>query len=191
MCSDGFTIYLFVFVIVHFFLVLLLLKGQLAWLFSILYTAGSGKISQTTLLTQIFFRLHLKPQCSWHSPSPSCVSLFPFVLWVVLLFFPRREAGDVWCLPLSGISGLSFDSTLLSPFLFFCLVLLLFLSYLFFFCCLLVHSSELFLENTLIFFVKRKAFLYGSCLAARRSKLVGGMCSLLPYDTVICCYAFI
>ena len=31
--------------------------------------------------------------------------------------------------PLSGISGLSFDSTLLSPLLFFCLVLLPFLSY--------------------------------------------------------------
>ena len=35
--------------------------------------------------------------------------------------------------PLSGISGLSFDSTLLSPLLFFCLVLLLVLPYLFFF----------------------------------------------------------
>ena len=35
--------------------------------------------------------------------------------------------------PLSGISGLSFDSPLLSPLLFFCIVLLLFLSYLFFF----------------------------------------------------------
>ena len=34
-------------------------------------------------------------------------------------------------LPLSGISGLSFDSTLLSPLLFFSLVLLLCLSYLF------------------------------------------------------------
>ena len=33
--------------------------------------------------------------------------------------------------PLSGISGLSFDSTLLSPLLFFSLVLLPFLSYLF------------------------------------------------------------
>ena len=44
--------------------------------------------------------------------------------------------------PLSGISGLSFDSTLLSPLLFFCLVLVLFLSYLFFFC-LLVHSVDL------------------------------------------------
>ena len=29
------------------------------------------------------------------------------------------------------------------------------------------------------------------CLAARRSELVGGMCSMLPYGTGICCYAFI
>ena len=37
--------------------------------------------------------------------------------------------------PLPGISGLSFDSTLLSPLLFFCLVLLTFLPYLFFSAC--------------------------------------------------------
>ena len=43
---------------------------------------------------------------------------------------PRREAGDVRC-PLSGSSELSFDSTLLSPLLFFCLVLVPFLTYLF------------------------------------------------------------
>ena len=49
-------------------------------------------------------------------------------LWFALL----GEAGDVWCLPLSGISGLSFDSTLLSPLLFFCLLPLLSLSCLFF-----------------------------------------------------------
>ena len=90
--------------------------------------------------------------------------------------------------PLSGISGLSFDSTFLSPLLFFCLVLLPFLSYLFF--CLLALSSKLFPENSSIFFVKKYAFLYGSCLAVRRSKLVSGMYSILPYDTGICCYAF-
>ena len=89
--------------------------------------------------------------------------------------------------PLSGISGLSFDSTLLSPLLFFCLVLLPFLSYLFlpagpFF--------QTFSRNSSVFFVKRQAFLYGSCLAVRRSKFVGGMCSMLPYDTGIFCYAF-
>ena len=86
--------------------------------------------------------------------------------------------------PLSGISGLSFDSTLLLPVLFFCLVLLPFLSYLFF--CLLVLSSELYPENSSIFFVKRQAFLYDSCLAARRSKLVGFFLILFFY----CFYLF-
>ena len=33
--------------------------------------------------------------------------------------------------------------------------------------------------------------MYGSCLAARISKLVGGMCSMLQYGIGICCYAFI
>ena len=59
------------------------------------------------------------------------------------------------------------------------------------FFCLLVLSSELFPENTSIFFIRRQAFLYDSCLAARRSKLVGGMCSMLPYGTGIRHYAFI
>ena len=46
-----------------------------------------------------------------------------------LCHLPWREARDVWCPPpLSGISGLSFDSPFLSSLLFFCLVLLLFLS---------------------------------------------------------------
>ena len=100
---------------------------------------------------------------------------------------PWREAGDVWCLPPSGISGLSFDSTLLSPLLFFCLVLLLFLSYHF------LSVGPFFWTFSRKFFnifVKRKAFLYVSCLAAGRSELVGGMCGMLPYDTGICCYAF-
>ena len=44
--------------------------------------------------------------------------------------YTQREAGDVWCFPLSGITGLSFsiDSRFLSCVLFFYLVLLLFLS---------------------------------------------------------------
>ena len=95
--------------------------------------------------------------------------------------------------PLSGISGLSSDYTLLSPLLFFCLVLVLFLSYLFFFFFSACWSILLnFFQKILPrFFVKRQAFLYGPCLAARRSKLVGDMCSMLPYGTGICCYAFI
>ena len=39
------------------------------------------------------------------------------------------------------------------------------------------------------FFNKRWPFLYGSCLAARRSKLVDGMCNMLPYGSGIFCYA--
>ena len=59
-------------------------------------------------------------------------------------------------LPLSGISGLSFDSTLLSPVLFF-LASPVTLSVLSFFC-LLAHSPELLPENSSIFLVKRLAF---------------------------------
>ena len=55
--------------------------------------------------------------------------------------------------PLSGISGLSFDSTLLSPLLFFCLVLLLFLSYLFFYACWSILNFFQIIFS--IFFVKR------------------------------------
>ena len=92
--------------------------------------------------------------------------------------------------PLSGISGLYFDSTLLSPLLFF-LPSSVTLSALSLFCLLaLAHSPELFPNNSSIFFVKRQAFLYGPCLAAKRSKLVGGMCSMLPYGSGMCCYAF-
>ena len=50
--------------------------------------------------------------------------------------------------PLPGISGLSFDSTLLSPLLFFCLVLLLFLSYLFSACWpILLNFSQKILQH--------------------------------------------
>ena len=88
---------------------------------------------------------------------------------------------------LSGITRLSFDSTLLPPLLFFCRVLCLFLSCLFF--CLLAHSD--FFQKILQYFsLSDSLFLHVSCLAARRSKLVSGVCSMLPYDTDICCYAF-
>ena len=59
---------------------------------------------------------------------------------------PEGRPGMSDVSPLSGISGLSLDSTLLSPLYFFRLVLVLFLSYLFF--CLLVHSAILFMENS-------------------------------------------
>ena len=65
---------------------------------------------------------------------------------------------DVHILP--GISGLSFDSPFLSPFLFFCLVLLLFVA-----CHFSGNGpfSRLWGENPPPFLIKRWAFLYGSC----------------------------
>ncbi len=52
-----------------------------------------------------------------------------FVRISVSVRSPEGRPGMSDVSPLSGISGLSFDSTLLSPVLFFCLVLLPFLSY--------------------------------------------------------------
>ena len=57
-----------------------------------------------------------------------------------------------------------------------------------------VPFSWLFFQKILQYFSLRERlffFLYGSCLEAGRSKLVGGMCSMLPYGTGICCHAFI
>ena len=66
---------------------------------------------------------------------------------------PRREAGDVWCLPpvwnLRAVIWFHFAISSLVP-----LPSPVSLSDWSFFC-LLVHSSELFLENSSIFFVKR------------------------------------
>ena len=73
----------------------------------------------------------------------------------------------------------------------FCLVLLLFLSYLFSACWPILLNfffSRKFLQY---FSLRCRLFWYRSCSAARRSKLVGDMCSMLPYGTGICCYAFI
>ena len=64
--------------------------------------------------------------------------------------------------PLSEISGLLFDSPFISPLLFSCLVLLLFLSYFL----LMVHSPDLFPENTqkiLIFCRVEAFFCFGGC----------------------------
>ena len=67
-------------------------------------------------------------------------------LCYLLTVHPEGKPGISDIFPLSGLSGLSFDSTLLSPLLFFCLVLLLFLSYTFFF--LLANFPENFPENS-------------------------------------------
>ena len=53
----------------------------------------------------------------------------PAVYFISPLLSSEGRPGMFDASPLSGISGLSFDSTLLSPLLFFCLVLLPFLSY--------------------------------------------------------------
>ena len=75
--------------------------------------------------------------CVWgggHSAC-SCMCICVFYMYVCLhvwclsMSSPEGKLGMSDVSPLSGISGLSFDSTLLSPLLFFCLVLLPFLSY--------------------------------------------------------------
>ena len=88
---------------------------------------------------------------------------------------------------MSGISGLSFDSPFLSPLLFFCLVLLLFPRCQF----LLVVHSPFYLENSQTFFVKELGFCMALAEQLGDDKLVGGMCSLLPYGTGICHCALI
>ena len=79
---------------------------------------------------------------------------------------------------LSGTSGLSFDSTLLSTLLFFCGVLLLFLSYVFAVCwpILLIFSLQI---------------LYGSCLAARSWLVVcAAYCHMTLIFAVMHLYSF-
>ena len=97
--------------------------------------------------------------CSVHFPNNSrvyCRCLAPLLFRCVLLFSPEGRPGMSDDSPLSAISGLSFDSTLLSPLLFFCRDLLLSQSYQFSACwpILLTFSPE----NSSIFFVKKKAF---------------------------------
>ena len=97
----------------------------------------------------------------WHIQLFSSFSLwhihlsfiFPPITYTLRLSFifpalasPEGRPGLSDVSPLSGISELLFDSTLLPPLLFLCLILLLFLFYLLF--CLLDHSPELFLENS-------------------------------------------
>ena len=60
---------------------------------------------------------------------------------------PESRPGVSYVFLLSGVSRLSFVSTLLSPFLFFCWVLLLFLSYLFSACWLILLTSVLVVKN--------------------------------------------
>ena len=118
--------------------------GLSPWMLHWLSVLDTPHLHHLSLVSDIATWL-LVGSCKWVSFEDRCVLYFAVC--------PRREARDVWCLPLSGISGLSFVSTSISSVLFFCLVLLLFLSYLFF--CQLVHSPELFQKILPIVFIKR------------------------------------
>ena len=75
---------------------------------------------------------------------------------IKLNIYPERRPGmSEVPHPLSGISGLSFDSPFLSPLLFFCAVLMLFLS-----CPFSCFKKK---ESSQTFLVKSLTFLYGSC----------------------------
>ena len=98
------------------------------------------------------------PKGSWSCSTPSCKSCAQSRRcekvssgtwsWKSGSFSqpPEGRPGMSDVSPLSRISGLSFDSTLLSPLLFICLVLLLFLFYLFF--CLILYREN-WLQNHL------------------------------------------
>ena len=62
-------------------------------------------------------------------PKPLSIHFDLLLMQLVLFVTPEGRPGMSDVSPLSGISRLSFDATLLSPLLFFCLVLLPFLSY--------------------------------------------------------------
>ena len=68
---------------------------------------------------------------SYLSLPPTICPVIIFISPPTLSFAPEGRPGMSDVSPLSAISGLSFDFTLLSPLLFSCLALLLFLSYLF------------------------------------------------------------
>ena len=132
---------------------------------------GVSTLWRSSLQCQIFLlplpSVGMHQGLLWHSNR---LELRVYSSWEFLLccdWAPEVRPGMSDVSLLSGISGLSFDSTLLSPLLFFCLVLLPFLSYLFSVCwSLLLNFFQKILQY---FFVKKYAFLYDSCLAARRS----------------------
>ena len=78
---------------------------------------------------------------------------------------PKGGRGCLMFYLLSGISGLSFDSTLLYPLLLLCLLSLLFLSCLF--CCLLVHPPDIFQKIRQYFFRKEVGFLIWLLFSSR------------------------
>ena len=105
---------------------------------------------------------------------PDVVFVLYLSLWLVFVYGAhscifgtlKGRAGDSWCLPLSEISRLSVWSHFsISPLLFFCLALSLFLSDPFL---LLAHSSDLFFPKP-PFFRKVGSFVWllFSCWAVR------------------------
>ena len=125
----------------------------------------------------IFCMLHF---CCHHCHA---TTLIPFSLWQ-----PEGRLGMSDVSPLSESQGchliplcyLLSCSSALSCYPF-CLIVF----------CLLALFLNFFQKILQYFSLRDKLFLYGSCLAVGRRQLVGGMCSMLPYDTGICCYAFI
>ena len=105
------------------------------------------------------------------------------------LSHPRREAGDVWCLPpVWNVRAVIWFHFAISS-----LVLLpspVTLSVWSFSACwpFLLNFFQKILQY---FSLRDRLFLYGSCFAVRRSELVGVICSMLPYGTGISCYALI
>ena len=138
-----------------------------------------------------FFLLFFSPWKALKAFSVGFTHLFQNPDYFLLFspFLPGGKAGDVWCLPpvwnLRAVIWFHFaiSSLVFLP----SSVTLSVLS--FSACCYIVLN---FFQKILQHFSLRdRPFLYGSCLAARRSKLVGGMCRLLPYGIGICCYIFI
>ena len=126
-------------------------EQHLSQAFAHLTSSTSSYLTTYSLIAMAVWALQMIPQ-----PVSSIFSLFSTA---VLDLAPKREARDVWCLPLSGISGLSFDSTLLYPLLFICLVLLLFLSSVFSACWSILL---IFFEKILLYFSLRERLL---CMA--------------------------
>ena len=132
---------------------------------------GVRMLKSQKLVVKLVLKSSVVPQ--WHPSSPEGrpgMSVYP----------PPPSH------PQPGFSGLLFDSTLLSTLLFFCInpVTVSIVS----FVCPLVHSPEFFCRKLFNIFREETGFFfwYGSCLAVR-SVLIGDMCSMLPYDTGICC----
>ena len=117
----------------------------------------------------------------------------PIAVWVLLYTYKKQSPKGGWgclmspsCLESQGCHLISHSYLLSSSFFFSfffffffppSLALLLFLPLIVIF--LLMVSWLFFLSRFYCF--KGQAFLYGSCWAARRWQLVGGVCSLLPW----------